>query len=183
MLEKIRETFKKKTTTPSTPKEIRKISLIDAIKRDHDDLKEMLEIFQDDEVSFSEKKKILPDFSSLLKSHSFSEQKAVYDVCVEIEEIRHDTYTGSEEHDLCSDLLKKIPESKTREQWVARVKVLADLVENHILNEEKNFLPNLEDHLHELDEKKMVQLFLELRQKSQKLVYEDNAGVLQHLHA
>ena len=181
MLEKIRETFRKKTMVSSTPNIRHPLTLIDAIKRDHDDLKEMVEILQDDEISFTEKKKVLTDFSALLESHSLSETKAVYTVCLESDDIKSQALEAIEEHELCAVLLAKIRGSKNRAQWTARVKVLANLVELHISNEERYFLPLLEDFLVELNEKKMLTLFLELRQKTQKRVFQENAGVLQNL--
>lgn len=154
------------------------LSLVDAIRRDHDDLKEMIELLKDEEVTFSEKKKLYMDFASLLKSHLFSEEKAIYEVCASVEELHTLALESNEEHRLIHDLISKIRATQDREEWMVRVKVLAGLVEHHLLDEESEFLPELIENRELLDEKKMVEHFIELRERSQKKVHPDNAGVL-----
>lgn len=113
----------------------------------------------------------------MLKLHAVSEEKAVYAVCQKMDEMKDLAFHSFEEHQVADALLKKALVTRSRDQWIARVKVLAELVEHHIEEEESEFLPELEDHLEGIEEK-MVANFLSLRQKSQRRFHDDNAGVL-----
>lgn len=153
-------------------------SIIDAIKDDHRDLRHFIEILKDQSVEQREKKGGFQAFSELLKSHSKSEEKAVYAPCLKIEDLSHFAHEGLIEHKLADLLMDSIERTKSRESWLAQVKTLAELVENHLEEEESEFLPQMEEYFAEPEKTEMVVDFIALRRRSQRTPKQDNAGAL-----
>ncbi len=152
--------------------------LIKAIKDDHKDLKKFIEVMKDDEARFLEKKEATKEFVSLLKSHAPSEEKALYQLCLRASELRMMADEGYIEHGVAANLMKTMPKSSDRDRWGAQVKVLAELVEHHIEEEESEFLPQVEKIFGEKKKEKMAQKFYKLRKNSQRHVTSENSGVL-----
>lgn len=153
-------------------------SLVEAIKTDHRDLKAMYKILKDEDATMTEKKKVFKDFSSLLSSHSEAEEKTAYVFGTKVKDLKDSSFEGFEEHAVAAGLIEKIKATRTENQWKARVKVLAELVEHHIEEEEREFLPELEKYMKDQREERLLKQFMSLRKKSQPTIHADNAGIL-----
>jgi hypothetical protein len=152
--------------------------LVKAIKEDHQDLKKFIAVMKDEDASHAEKKEATQGFTSLLKSHSSSEEKALYARCLKVDDLRVMADEGYVEHHVAASLMKAMPSTRNRDRWTAQVKVLAELVEHHIEEEEKEFLPEVEKAFADQKQEKMAHEFVALRRRSQRNVSEENAGVL-----
>lgn len=152
-------------------------SIVEAIKRDHDDLKKYISILKGDET-YSTKKAAFKPFTELLKSHSKSEEKVVYQLCLRFPDLREDTYEGYVEHGLADRMMKESVRIRDKDRWKAQVKVLAELVEHHIEEEESEFLPKLKKYIDAEERKEMADDFIRLRQRSLPDHSSNNAGVL-----
>lgn len=141
--------------------------LVGAIKRDHEDLKKLLAVLKNERKALSTKRKAFPRFAALLESHSDSEKTAVYDAAMEYKSLRKDTFEGEIEHEVAASLLERIHTVKKPEKWAAMVKVLAELVEHHIQEEERDYLPELDRVVPTGRKLQMEARFLELRRSSQ----------------
>ena len=155
-------------------------NLIDALEEDHDDLRKQIDILKDDECDLSTRRTTYAKFMVLLKSHSKSEEKAVYAVCEKIPTFRRRAIEGIAEHAIAENMMKRIATLRNRDQWAAHVKVLAELIERHVNVEEREFFPSLEAKLDPLELEHMKNVFVSLRYRTQKQVKRDNAGVLAH---
>lgn len=153
-------------------------SLVKAIKADHEDLKKFIEVLKDENSDFSEKQEAGDLFMSLLKSHASSEEKAVYTVCMDEEDLLDHALEGFVEHGVADALMRKLSAIEDEGKWKACAKVLAEVVEHHIDEEEKEFLPEVERHFANKKQMKMTHEFMNLRQRSQKSISSENAGVL-----
>lgn len=154
-------------------------SVIEAIERDHDDLKKFIQVLKDDAKRPATKKAAYKEFSELLKSHTASEEKAVYAKCLRIGALKQDAYENYVEHALASRLMKELDGTRARSpEWFAKAKVLAELVEHHLIEEEQEFLPALRAHVEAEERVEMREEFVDLRIRTQKHHSERNAGVL-----
>lgn len=159
------------------------INLVQAIKEDHADLKAMIETLKSEDAKLAEKRKCYEKFSALLKSHSKAEESVVYAASVKMSELKDETLEAQEEHAVADALMRKIASSEDIGTWKARVKVLAEVVEHHIEEEEKEYLPKLHKHLSDAREKKMMTSFIQSRSRSQKTMTEDSMGILSEVHS
>ena len=152
-------------------------SIVDALKEDHKNLKKFIEIMKSD-VEQREKRGAYLQFVSLLKSHASSEEKAVYTPCLANEDLSIEAHEGFVEHKVANSLIQSIDKTREKEEWTAKVKVLAELVEHHIDEEESELLPKVAKKFESDAKKEMVVDFVSLRERSQKDVTQENAGVL-----
>jgi hemerythrin-like domain-containing protein len=144
-----------------------KSELVRALVRDHDDLRALIAVLKSDK-DVKTKKTAYKRFTDLLKSHSVSEEKAVYDLCLGYRELRQDTFEGWTEHEVCNDLMKRISAIRHADKWQGAVKVLAELVEHHVDEEERDLFPEMEKAV-ALDRRLAAEAkFLELRDDTQK---------------
>jgi hemerythrin superfamily protein len=152
--------------------------LVKAIKDDHKDLRKFIGVMKDEDATHAEKKEATRGFMSLLKSHSSSEEKALYARCLKVAKLRVMADEGYVEHHVAAALMKTMPATRNQDRWTAQVKVLAELVEHHIEEEEKDLLPEVERAFAETKQEKMAHEFVALRRRSQRNVSDENAGVL-----
>jgi hemerythrin superfamily protein len=124
-------------------------NIIQRIKEDHKPLKAAIQILTSEKKSEAEKKRVLPRFLKDLKLHSKAEEMSVYSQVLNMEETRDTALEGFEEHHL-ADLLSHQLE-KNADSWsdtmMAKAKVLAELIQHHIKEEEDEFLPELKEAL------------------------------------
>ena len=85
---------------------------------------------------------------------------------------------GYVEHQLATDLMKRIEATKKPMAWSAHANVLAETVEHHLTEEERDLLPKIRKAADAKKDATMLKQFLLLRGKSQKKVTKKNAGVL-----
>lgn len=121
--------------------------IIQLILQDHKPLKELIEILKDDETEFSEKKPVFEEFAPLLLSHAEPEEQSLYTHMKEEEELRAEGFEGQTEHALASQLIEDINQTSDEDEWMAKVKVLAEMVEHHIEEEEEEMFPDIKKQL------------------------------------
>ncbi len=167
--------------TEFTGKRSEVLNIVDAIERDHSDLKKFVKILKSSETPSSIKRKVYPQFVSLLRSHASSEERAMYVLSRSLPGLKRKTLEGLVEHNVASTLSKKIsaePKAKELANWLAQVQVLAELVEHHVQEEESDLLPEVRKQLSDKKQIAACQKFVILRRKSQKNITRENAGVL-----
>lgn len=152
--------------------------ITNALKEDHEVLRKFGEVLKSEDASLSEKKTAYKNFSSLLKSHAKSEEKAVYEKCLKVDDLEQEAEEGYVEHQIADTLMKKLETTQNKEKWQAMAKVLAEVVEHHADEEEKELLPEVKKEFESDERQEMTRQFLTLRERSQKGVNEENAGVL-----
>lgn len=154
--------------------------IVDAIKQDHSDLKKLIKSLKDGSLPLSERRVHYKKFETLLKSHSVAEEQAVYKNSknADEKEIRLETDEGIVEHQVADMLMERIATLSHSEKWTAHTKVLAEMVEHHIKEEEAELLPDLKKTLDKEANAEMLNTFLLLRQTTQQRPQEANSGVL-----
>ena len=111
------------------------------ILRDHKPIKELLLILKDAEASFEEKQPAFTEFELTLLSHAKAEEKSFYVHLKKVDDLRIEGLEGDTEHAIAEGLIKEINQSKgDQDLWMAKVKVLAELVDHHVKEEETEVL-------------------------------------------
>ncbi len=115
--------------------------VVDLILEDHKSLKEAIAIMKDGERTLDERRMAFDSFAVDLVSHAKPEEESLYVSMKKSEETREMALEGDVEHGLADQMLEEIKRTTDAELWSARVKVLAELVDHHIKEEENDLLP------------------------------------------
>jgi hemerythrin superfamily protein len=113
--------------------------ILATLKKEHDEVKELLSKLQKSE-SGSERKNLVQQIKAALVPHTKAEEKVVYDAVIALrdKDARIDGHEGYLEHEWASKTLTRLEsiENATSPEHHATGKVLKDLVEHHIEEEE-----------------------------------------------
>lgn len=121
--------------------------ILEIIKQDHKPLKALLNILKDSETEFTDKKPAFEEFAPLLLSHAEPEQESLYAHMKDEDELRTESFEGETEHAIASQLIEEINQTSEEDEWMAKVKVLAEMVEHHILEEEQELFKDIKKEL------------------------------------
>lgn len=141
------------------------LDIVNMILEDHKPLKELIEIMKDTDKEPEERADAFAQFAPLLISHAKPEEQVLYTVMKANEGLREEGFEGDVEHMLADQLVEEIMRTDDDDLWSARVKVLAELVEHHIEEEESELLPDFKKNSEPRQRQKMGQQFLMLKTK------------------
>ncbi len=138
-----------------------------ALKEDHQELKALIKTVNDSENA-GEIKTAFTRFAELLGKHSKAEEQVVYDALIKTgeEEEEQDGYEGYTEHMLAETLLKKLKAGAdpTGPEWKAEAKVMKEILEHHIKEEEDAIFSDVKDNFDTAERDAMGSRFEELKQ-------------------
>lgn len=107
------------------------------LKKDHQEVKGILDKLKDSSGG-KNRETLFKKLMTELHPHMKAEEKVFYPVLAEEEDAREDTLESIEEHHVSEMVLKELEKmEKSEEQWLAKMKVFAELVDHHIKEEEK----------------------------------------------
>jgi len=142
--------------------------ILDTLKQEHDEVKGLLSKLQDAEGA-SERKSLVKQIKQALVPHTKAEEKVVYDAVIALRDkkMQIDGEEGYIEHALASKTLQQLEKcaSATSPEHIALGKVLKELVEHHIEEEERNVWDDVEEHFSEEDREEMNREFLAAKEK------------------
>ncbi len=161
------KTASRKKPAPRSTKKAQSKSqedIIELILQHHKPLKKLIKILKS-EKDFTEKAPAFQEFAPLLISHAKPEEKVLYVAMKKIEDLRAEGFEGDTEHGLADQLVEEIKRTDDEDLWMAKVKVLAELVEHHIEEEEEDMLPDYKKES-DLEERiKLGKLYMRLREE------------------
>ncbi len=109
--------------------------LFSLLKEDHDKVKDLFEQIVDGE---GESENIFSEIREELETHMEGEEKFFYPALEESDETREKVFESYEEHHVTKNVLGEFDGmGEDGDRWKAKVKVLKELVEHHIQEEEK----------------------------------------------
>jgi hemerythrin superfamily protein len=112
--------------------------IVTLILDDHKPLKALIKILKDSKASITTKSPAFEKFAPALLAHAKAEEQCLYVPMNEDRELRIEAQEGFTEHSIADELITEIltigPDDQ--DMWVAKVKVLAELVDHHIEEEE-----------------------------------------------
>jgi hemerythrin superfamily protein len=128
--------------------------ILDSLKQDHDDVAEMLEKLVESQ-SAAERKSLLTSIKSALVPHLRAEEKMVYDAVLALRGKEQKTHSeeGYMEHALGDKMLIQLGKMKDAmaPEFSAGAKVLKELVEHHVEEEENNIWSDVKDNFSDED--------------------------------
>lgn len=142
------------------------VDVIDLILKDHKPLKELIKTLKGD-AEFEEKFMCFEEFAPLLTMHAKPEEQTVYVSMKkdDDDESRIEALEGDIEHGLADQLVEELKRTDNEDLWMAKVKVLAELVEHHIKEEEEELLPTYRENSELEERKKLAVKFLQLKEE------------------
>jgi hemerythrin-like domain-containing protein len=137
--------------------------LLHTLKREHDEVKSLLSDLQEAETS-AQRKSLVRKIKSALVPHTKAEEKVLYDAVIAVrdKEVQVDGHEGYLEHELASKTLQKLDaiQNATSPEHKAAAKVLKELVEHHIQEEESNVWDDAKDNFSDDRRKQMNVAYL-----------------------
>jgi hemerythrin-like domain-containing protein len=121
---------------------ITKNDLVHMILQDHKPLKQLIKIMKNFDVDINERRTAFEQFAPLLVAHAKPEEKVLYAYMKNSQPLREEGFEGDVEHGLADQMLEEVKRTQDEDLLGARIKVLADLVEHHIQEEENALLPD-----------------------------------------
>ena len=127
-------------------------NIVDILLIDHAYLKECISVLTNDYAHKNEKIFFARTFLDTLKKHSESEEKTVYESLSEMDDLRKLILEGEAEHGMArfkyETLIPRLQKMKTLDDSTeAEIKVLAELIEHHIDEEESELFPRMRQGL------------------------------------
>jgi hemerythrin-like domain-containing protein len=142
--------------------------ILDTLKQEHDEVKGLLSKLQDAEGA-AERKSLVKQIKQALVPHTKAEEKVVYDAVIALRDKKTqiDGEEGYIEHGLASKTLQQLEKcaSATSAEHIALAKVLKELVEHHIEEEESNVWDDVEEHFSDEEREDMNRAFLAAKEK------------------
>jgi hemerythrin-like domain-containing protein len=142
--------------------------ILDTLKQEHRDVAEMLDKLVESE-SAAERKKLLTSIKNALVPHLRAEEKIVYDAILALKGKEQQIHgkEGYIEHNLGDKMLTelgKISDAMSAE-FSAAAKVLKELVEHHVEEEENNIWADVEGNFSDEDRVAMNKKFLAAKKR------------------
>lgn len=147
---------------------IRELSVIDLILFDHRPIKEGVKILIDDDAEKEKKLFIARGFLDAVQMHSFAEKKSIYAKLEANEELHFNILEAEIEHGIVDKKVKVLKQKLARvrtlkDEVEAELKVLAELIKKHIMEEESEMLPKMREEVDEETLQELGQNFMKLR--------------------
>jgi hemerythrin superfamily protein len=142
--------------------------ILDTLKKEHDDVKSLLSELQD-AAAAAQRKALVKRIRAALVPHTKAEEKVVYDAVIALKEkdAQTDGHEGYLEHEWASKTLQRLEAiaDATSPEHKAAGKVLKELVEHHIKEEESNVWSDVKDNFSDDDRARMNVAFLAAKQR------------------
>lgn len=139
--------------------------IVKLILDDHKPLKQLIKVMKNTDKEYSERKNAFEKFSELLLAHAKPEEQALYEFMKGAVDMRTEAFEGDVEHMIADQLIEQVKLTDDEDIWSARVKVLAELVEHHIEEEEEDMLPDFRKETDSEERVILGQKYLHYRSK------------------
>jgi hemerythrin-like domain-containing protein len=141
--------------------------IIQLILQDHKPLKQLISVLKDSDVEFAQKEPAFKKFAPLLVCHAKPEEESLYMFMKGQDDLRSEGLEGDTEHMLADQLVEEIKRTEDEDTWMAKAKVLAELVEHHIEEEESDLLPDFKKQSEAKERIEIGQMYKQLRSQYQ----------------
>lgn len=141
-----------------------KDDIVKLIMLDHAPLKRLIAILKDSDLTIRTRRRAFDQFAPLLLVHVHAEQESFYTFLKdENRELRVHGLEGEVEHALAEYMIDEVKMAEDVGIWSARAKVLAELVEHHIEEEEEEIIPDFKKQVDIEDRVLIGKQYLELK--------------------
>lgn len=141
--------------------EMKTEDIIKILKTDHEPLKKLIKVMKNTDNPIGERKSALKEFGPLLLAHAKAEEKVLYTFLKEMADMEIEGDEGEVEHKLAEQMLSEAKSATDEDLWSAKVKVLAELVEHHVEEEEGKVFPEFKKNSDINERKELGMEYLE----------------------
>lgn len=126
--------------------------------------------------------RLFTELRAQIIAHTKAEEMALYSLFADAEEkeeveLKEDSLEGYEEHQIFNRLLDDMESIEvTDDQWLAKLSVLTDLLEQHVRAEEKNFFPKVVKVLEPEELEDLGALYLQQQKEVYKIEAQPSAS-------
>lgn len=141
-----------------------KDDIVKLILLDHAPLKRLIAVLKDSDLTIRTRRRAFDQFAPLLLMHAHAEQESFYAFLKdENKELRVHGLEGDVEHALAEYMIDEVKMAEDVGVWSARAKVLAELVEHHIEEEEAEIIPDFKKEVDIEDRVLIGKQYLDLK--------------------
>jgi Hemerythrin HHE cation binding domain len=155
-------------TFSSSDTDVGSTDILDTLKQEHDEVKDLLKNLSDAETT-AQRRNLVQKIKAALVPHTKAEEKVVYDAVIALRDKDAQTngHEGYLEHEWAAKTLQRLAAitNAASPEHKAAGKVLKELVEHHIEEEERNVWADVKEHFSDEDRKKMNVVFLAAKQR------------------
>jgi len=114
------------------------MDIFDLLKTDHEKVKKVLEQLQQTSSRVTGKReKLLQTLISNFLPHAYAEEQFFYQILLDETSEQEEVYSALEEHRAAKLVLSDLTDAANDDpRWMARLKVLKELIEHHVKEEE-----------------------------------------------
>ncbi|MGB3225215.1 MAG: hemerythrin domain-containing protein [Desulforhopalus sp.] len=143
-----------------------------AITKDHDEVKDLLKkLTESSDGAVKTREKLFLKLKQEIVPHLKAEEAVFYPALMDNKEGRKHSLEAIEEHGLTEMVLNQIESLPVDDEvWSAKLKVLKDLVEHHIEEEEDEIFEIAEEEIDKEDFKQIMQAFQKEKEKVKKKI-------------
>ncbi|HET7085361.1 MAG TPA: hemerythrin domain-containing protein [Rhizomicrobium sp.] len=141
--------------------------ILETLETEHDDVQELLERLVDCGQS-REQKQLVEQIKRALIPHTKAEEKVVYDAVLALrgKEAKMGGNEGYLEHSLADQTLKKLDKlTANSPEFRAAAKVLKELVDHHVQEEERNIWTQVKENFSDARRREMNREFLAAKRR------------------
>lgn len=158
----------------ATAKKAQSPDILNIILEDHKPLKQLIKVMKNSEkYDMSEREAAFNEFAPLLICHAKSEEQVLYVYMKKDDELREEGFEGDVEHTLADQMVEEIKRTEDEDMWSAKVKVLAELVEHHIEEEEEEMFKDIRKNSEREERAAMAEQYVMLRSQYEAAGGED----------
>lgn len=141
------------------------MNIFAALKTDHRNVKALLtELTETSEKSIQQRQSLLAKIKLELVSHNEAEERVFYSQLNKDRDERVLVFEGKDEHRLGGQVIEELEATdKGTEEWSARAKVLKDLVEHHVEEEEGEIHAEAQKELSKEEAEQLGEEFLSVK--------------------
>lgn len=131
-----------KSSRKDSPDKNESSDIIQLILNHHRPLKSLIKTMKSKTATYANKKQAFAEFAPALVAHAKPEEQSWYKFMKARKDSRVEGLEGDVEHGLADHLCEELKTTEDKSLFMAKVKVLAELVEHHIEEEEREMLPH-----------------------------------------
>ena len=139
--------------------------IIQLILADHKPLKQLIKVMKSESATLAKKKAAFEKFAPTLIAHAKPEEQTWYVSMKKDHDMSVEGTEGDVEHGLADQLCNELKQTTDHDMFMAKVKVLAELVEHHIQEEEEDLLPDYKKESELAERRELGAKYLALQQQ------------------
>jgi hemerythrin superfamily protein len=131
------------------------------LKQQHRDVTKLFKAFEA-EKSDAKQREIFEEVAAMLVAHDAIEREIFYPACERAMGMDDELGEALVEHGVIEFCLYEADEAQAKSSFTYKVKVLSEMVEHHVKEEEKEFFPKVEDAI---EEDKLEELGMKMEER------------------